>query len=312
LPDEVLLGVAFTAGKTNGLSQVWLYDPRYESNPEMIGPWEFAVVPGEADLGGPCSHTPGFKIRSIKTRITDGWDYDRMNELLDTGAVMGIPGYEQGERIDSVVNLRDIGDGAFGNDRSFPGIDPLEDPAAGDDDNYFATEILACIQLAAGGHIIGVNSDDGAIIEIGSVEVGRTAEWKEVSNVDFVFDVEADGYYWLRARTLDGDGPASIELHEVLGDGTRVLLGDVGAGGAPVFAPVEGPAYADIGLRVYDGTGVITIACEPEGAATSPLRIAKNGTTYGIALVEPSDVNACGIRIETSSGVKALRKLQLP
>jgi hypothetical protein len=64
----------------------------------------------------------------------------------------------------------------------------------------------------------------------------------------------------------------------------------------------------DIGLRVYDGTATIRIACEPEGTLTSPLRIAKNGTIYGIVLVAPSDPHASRMRIQTSSGVRALRK----
>ncbi len=66
--------------------------------------------------------------------------------------------------------------------------------------------------------------------------------------------------------------------------------------------------FIDIGLRVYDGTSAITIACEPQGTLTSPLRISKNGQTYGIALVDPSDPMASKIRIQTSSGIKALRK----
>jgi hypothetical protein len=64
----------------------------------------------------------------------------------------------------------------------------------------------------------------------------------------------------------------------------------------------------DIGLRVYDGTEIVTIACEPEGTLTSPLRIAKNGVLYGIVLVEPSDPAASKLKIQTSSGTKALRK----
>jgi M6 family metalloprotease-like protein len=64
----------------------------------------------------------------------------------------------------------------------------------------------------------------------------------------------------------------------------------------------------DIGLRVYDGTEIVAIACEPEGTLTSPLRIAKNGVVYGIVLVEPSDPAASKLKIQTSSGTKALRK----
>lgn len=67
------------------------------------------------------------------------------------------------------------------------------------------------------------------------------------------------------------------------------------------------PAYIDIGLRLYDGTQIVSIACE-KGTPTSPLRISKNGTTYGIVLVDPGDAYASGIIIQTSSGRKALRK----
>ena len=66
--------------------------------------------------------------------------------------------------------------------------------------------------------------------------------------------------------------------------------------------------YIDIGLRIYDGSQIIGIACEPAGTLTSPLRIRKGTTTYGIVLVATTDANASPIRINTSSGVKALRK----
>ena len=68
-------------------------------------------------------------------------------------------------------------------------------------------------------------------------------------------------------------------------------------------------AYIDCGLRIHDGTAVRTIACEPVGTLTSALRIRKNTTTYGIILVSTGDANASKIRIQTGSGVKALRKL---
>jgi hypothetical protein len=64
----------------------------------------------------------------------------------------------------------------------------------------------------------------------------------------------------------------------------------------------------DIGLRAYDGSNVIKIACEPTGILTSSLRIAKNGTTYAVTLADPADTNASKIRVKTSSGIKALRK----
>jgi hypothetical protein len=122
--------------------------------------------------------------------------------------------------VSEFVNVRDNANGVFSADNGYPdgvypGIDPLdadatETPVAGDDDDNFAVEVLGVIQLSAGLHQIGANSDDGTIIEIGGVEIGRTVEAKGNSNVDFIFQVEADGYYELRARHLEIGGGASV------------------------------------------------------------------------------------------------------
>jgi len=246
LSDELLAGVAIDAANNGSLVQARAWNVNYELNPDMVA--TFPQVPASSDLGAPTSDVSGFSIRSLKPLVADGWGYDAMNELLDTGMWMGLPTMPGTEavRVDEFVNLRDTGNGVFSEDNgypdaAFPGIDPEEvpaqDPAAGDDDDNFATEILGCIQLTAGLHIIGASSDDGTIIEIGGVEVGRTGEWKGTSNEDFFYEVEADGYYSLRARNLEGGGGASIELHEIFLDGTRILLNDVANGGSAVFAP---------------------------------------------------------------------------
>jgi len=248
LPDELLVGICVTSHDNSHLVQARATDITFELNPSLVGDLGLVTVPASADLGAPTSDISGFSIRSLKPLVSDGWGYNAMNELLDTGTWMGLPAMpgSEGTRIDEFVNLRDTSNGAFSEangypDASFPGIDPLEvpaqDPAAGDDDDNFATEILGCIQLTAGLHYIGANSDDGTIIEIGGVEVARTGEWKGASNVDFLYKVEADGYYNLRARWLEGGGGANLELHEIFMDGTRILLNDVANGGSAVFAP---------------------------------------------------------------------------
>ena len=250
LPDQILAGIAVTSHDNNHLAQAKVYDVKYETKPALVGTIVAPKVPEAAAQAEPCTNIPGFKIRSIKSRV--GTSYAKMDELLDTGAIMGVPGYEEGSRIDPVVNMRDTGNGAFGDDRSYPGIDPFEypaaDPAAGDDDNDFVTEILACIKLTKGYHMIGANSDDGTIIRIGGVEVGRTGEWKGADNQDFLYEVVKEGWYSLRARTLEGGGGASIELHEILlPSGKRILLGDVAAGGSQVVVP-EPATIALLGL----------------------------------------------------------------
>jgi hypothetical protein len=64
----------------------------------------------------------------------------------------------------------------------------------------------------------------------------------------------------------------------------------------------------DIGLRMFDGTAVRTIECEPVGTLTSPLRISKGGITYGIILVPTADASASKMRIQTSTEVKAIKQ----
>lgn len=66
---------------------------------------------------------------------------------------------------------------------------------------------------------------------------------------------------------------------------------------------------ADIGLRAYDGTAIIKIACEGPNSTNSAVRFNKNGTNYGILLTATNSPNASKFRVQTSSGTKAIMKL---
>lgn len=73
-------------------------------------------------------------------------------------------------------------------------------------------------------------------------------------------------------------------------------------------------SYIDIGLRVNQGTtaspDIQRIAIEdPSGFVSSPLKIAKNGIKYNVALVDPSHPLATKVHIRLADGItKALRK----
>ena len=246
LEGEILAGVAVTSHDNTHMAQARALNVLYEENPSLVGELVIPIVPASADLGVCPSDVPGFSIRALQPLVADGWGEDAMNELLDTGTYNGLPAMPGSEetRIEEFVNLHDTGGrGNFdeGNgypDQSYPGADPFEsptaDPAAGDDDNNIAIEVLGYIQLSAGIHFIGSWHDDGVWIEIGGVAVGSDGGW--CGPHDFLFKVEADGCYELRARNLEGSGGASFELQEVV-DGTRILLNDVANGGSAVFAP---------------------------------------------------------------------------
>jgi len=89
-----------------------------------------------------------------------------------------------------------------------------------------------------------------------------------------------------------------------------------GQGGAGIIktltiAPYEG-GYEDCGLHyAYDPTNIVVIACETtELPIISPLRIAKSPVDIrGIVLVALNDLMASKIHIQTTGGIKALRKL---
>lgn len=132
------------------------------------------------------------------------------------------------------------------------------------------------------------------------------------------YDVESVALHelghWLNLRDLYGDvGDSEYDVDKMMygeirsGVKKRALHDDDKAGIRWIYSEYV-PEYVDIGLRVYDGTAIVSIACEPAGTLTSPLRIAKNGVIYGIVLVDPSDQHASRIRVKTNSGVKALRK----
>lgn len=258
LPDALLMGAAVTSHDNYWLAQARVGNVAYTQNPGLVGTFPRSGDP----LPEACGNIPGLLIETIKAGEWSNLDagYPAAYELVTTHAIGGDPGIEYGSRIDPVVNLRDTGDGAFGDNRSFPGIDPYEfpagDPAAGDDDNQFATLVTGCIQLTQGLHVIGANSDDGTIIEIGGVEIGRTDTWKGASPVDFLFTTPADGIYSFRALHLEGGGGASLELSEVLASGVRVLLGDVANGASPVYCV---PEPATIALLGFGGLAMLRV-----------------------------------------------------
>ncbi len=63
-------------------------------------------------------------------------------------------------------------------------------------------------------------------------------------------------------------------------------------------------ACNDIGLRIQEAGGTVVINTHP----SSPLKISKNGTTYGISLVPITHSRATSLRIETLSGIMAAER----
>ncbi|MCX5793800.1 MAG: hypothetical protein NTY45_16505, partial [Elusimicrobia bacterium] len=71
---------------------------------------------------------------------------------------------------------------------------------------------------------------------------------------------------------------------------------------------IDKTAYVDCGYRIFDGSEIWAIACQPPGAIASPLRIGRDGVTYGIWLAPVGDPAATKQRINTTTGIQTLRK----
>lgn len=112
------------------------------------------------------------------------------------------------------------------------------------------------------------------------------ADVAEADSADFILDT---------TETVPGGGVAAAESGNFTLDTTATAPGPV-----------------DVGLCIFDGAAIVRIACEVSvagGPLTSPLQFMKNGTTYGIFLTTPEAPVASKVRVQTSSGTKALVKL---
>ena len=80
------------------------------------------------------------------------------------------------------------------------------------------------------------------------------------------------------------------------------------------LSSVSADSFIDIGFRISqkidaETNEIVAIAAEPSGTNTSPLKISKNGSVYGLALVDPTDIAATKALVKLASGqIKALRK----
>lgn len=119
--------------------------------------------------------------------------------------------------------------------------------------------------------------------------------------------------------TLDTTGPDTDAAGVLQADSSDFILDtrgpDTGGGISLADSPdflLDTLDWLDIGLRIYDGLAALKIAVEAPGTGgqtVSALRVNKGGTNYGILLIPTNWPDASRIRIQTSTGTKAWRKL---
>lgn len=277
LPDNILAGVAVTAHDDAWLVQAYASNVQYDSAPGLIG-----VKTAGDPLLEACGDVPGFIVTAAKMPVgwdwwdednsggVDRWEQYKQAEYLAKNS--GFTGYYPEDPTDypseqfgtahrDLVNLYDSGGrNAFtgATETTFPGIDAFQvdppEPADGDDDDRFAVLVEGCIELTEGLHVLGGAFDDGVLIRIGGVEIGRTNSWDETGQ--FLFEAPVAGIYSLEAIGFEGGGGAGLELYEWLDNYTMVLMGDVANGASPVYCV---PEPATIALLGFGGLSMLRI-----------------------------------------------------
>ena len=275
--DNILAGIAVVSHDNDYAVQAWIDDVEYDTNPSLIAPLPSVLI-GDP-LPEVCGDMPGFKVKVV--HMPQDWtfwgtrdeNYDQAEHLVKNngfdnyfGAGEFAPGTEIGSRVVELVNLADDGgtwdfhaDNGYPDER-FPGIDEFPNDwvypeVDADGDDQFAVLVEACIELTEGLHVIGGSFDDGVLIRIGDVEIGRNTSWNQRSA--FLFEAPTDGVYEFEAVGYEIGGGAFLELYEYFPDGTRILLGDLA--GHELASAVFIPEPATIALLGFGGLSMLRI-----------------------------------------------------
>lgn len=176
----------------------------------------------------------------------------------------------------------------------FPGI-------TRSDANNFALEILTFLELPAGCHTLGVNSDDGFRVTLGHSQYGTVLgefdadDGRAAADTTFRIVVTNAGVYPIRLAYSEGKDDASLEFFRVLPSGEKILINDrsntnairsFSVGTTPGFLNDFGVTRASFGVN--PGSRIIASFNDRDTALDDgSIRFTLDG-----ALVSPSVTNA--------------------
>jgi hypothetical protein len=157
--------------------------------------------------------------------------------------------------------------GNFPLDYDIPGI-----PGTTGSDDNIAMEAIAYLELAAGVHTFGVNSDDGFRITTGAnprditaLELGVFDGPRGASDTLFSFVVEQAGIYPVRLLYFEISGGASVEFFSVKPDGTKILINDTFSAG-----PIRAYRERTAGFRAGPHISSVSPGINESSVSTRP------------------------------------------
>jgi hypothetical protein len=235
-------------------------------------------------------------------RFTDASGAVLPNQADLTGAVNGFLTHA------GTVNF-DQNAGDVGNTENFNTTKPEADPRPNEafpgiapaNSSNFATEILTFLDLPAGCHTLGVNSDDGFLVTLGhskyGTKLGEFNGGRGAADTLFRIVVEEAGVYPIRLSWWEGGGGANLEFFSMVGT-NKILINDravtghikaYSAGTAPGVLTdfgIERASFgpnpsADLIATFRDGSSTVddaSIRLTVDGTSVTPV-IANAGTT---------------------------------
>ncbi|OGR41574.1 MAG: hypothetical protein A2X28_06135 [Elusimicrobia bacterium GWA2_56_46] len=173
------------------------------------------------------------------------------------------------------------------------------------------TGVIAAVKYAA------LSNWQGAGYDAQSVSLDPLWVSTTTATPDFHLKSPAGRYSngsWVTTDTstssvIDKGDPTQAYSREPQPNGCRVNMGRYGNTAEASKSTSTIGGIAACGLKYYDGTQIVTLACESAcDAPTSKLRFFKEGVIYGLPLVDIADPNASTLRINVPAGIKAIRK----
>mgnify|MGYP003574927479 FL=1 len=274
-------------------------------NVTQTNEWRFTITYNSLDAANRVQGTadnPGFRLRLVQAPLEGG---PLENSLLraeeQLAANSPIPKFLETNTVVQVINFNqaEMDAGEIPGDVLVPGIDPFFN---GDDD--FAVEIQGYLDLSAGAHRFGVNSDDGYKLTFGTSISDLTAPpiaFRNGGTANHVFDfiVPEAGLYPFRLVWYERGGGAHLEFTSVNDEtGEKTLINDPNVPTAiksyiSVLAPqivvessanVDGPYSADPSAVFAPGSGIYSVPITGDKRffrirGNSPLKIIEAAAT---------------------------------
>ena len=213
-----------------------------------VNQMEVARTPGDANSS-----------ENAERQIQGGYPYPNLADMTQaSGGVFNIPGIINFEQEAIATGNFSVNSTPAYDDQMIPGI-----PGTTGSTDFIAAEFVTFIELKAGMHRFGVNSDDGFKVTVGpkyrdvfAPAIGLFNTGRGSSDTLFDFYAETDGVYPFRLLWWEGDGGANVEFFAVENGKSVPINAPVSTYKAYNESTFAMPAYIESVTPAINATGV--------------------------------------------------------